>query len=202
MPRTTGTDRSYSCPVRKKQRPPATARDLAPLPRHRIWRRRVAGTLMVGAVYGPVVALPDNFYKLDWHWWGSFHIRYGDPLSLLPGVVLTALLAPRVACRRRDALTLLFPPRGIRVAWIIGTRLGQLPHRDWPARTDGIELQGRQAARIGAAVNYYRLWRQRRVGQATAALPPARPWHAHAVRDSEHRSIPVTGGPAPADSQD
>ncbi len=80
-------------------------------------------------------------------------------------------LAPRVAYRRRDALALLFPPGGIRIAWIVGTRLGQLPHRDWPARTDGIELQGRQATRIAAAVNRYRLWRHRRVEQGAAALP-------------------------------
>lgn len=118
---------------------------------------------MVGAAYGPTVFVPPRFHELDWHWFGSAYFQYGDILCLFPGVVLTALLAPRVAYRRRDALALLFPPGGIRVAWIVGTRLGQLPHRDWPARTDGIELQGRQATRIAAAVYGYRLWRQRRV---------------------------------------
>ena len=116
---------------------------------------------MAGAVYVPLLVA--TLYPLDWHWFGSVVFHYGEPLSLLPGVVLTALLAPRVAYRRRDALTLLFPPRGIRLAWIIGTRLAQLPDRDWPARTDGIPLQGRQAARIAAAVNTYRSWRQGRV---------------------------------------
>lgn len=38
------------------------------------------------------------------------HFPLREPLSLLPGTVLTALLAPRVAYGRRDALTLLFLP--------------------------------------------------------------------------------------------
>lgn len=124
---------------------------------------------MVGFAYGPY--LPAKIYGLDWHWSGSVVFHYGEPLSLLPGVVLTAWLAPRVAYRRRDALALLFPPGGIRVAWIIGTRLGQLPHRDWPNRTDGIELQGRHAARIAAAVNRYTLSRQ---GQSGTEMAPPR----------------------------
>ena len=109
---------------------------------------------MAGVVYVPWLAA--KLFPLDWRWPGSVVFHYGELLSVLPGVVLTALLAQRVAYRRRDALMLLFPPAGIRLAWIIGTRLGQLPHRDWPARTDGIPLQGRQAARIAAAVNRYR----------------------------------------------
>jgi hypothetical protein len=142
-----------------------------------------------------------KLYPLDWRWYGGIYFHYGELVSLFPGAVLTALLAPRVAYRRRDALTLLFPPGGIRVAWIIGTRLGQLPHRDWPARTDGIELQGRQATRIAAAVNSYRLWRQRRAEQGAVALPTAQPCHEHAIRDSEQRSIAVTPGPSPTDDQ-
>jgi uncharacterized membrane protein len=128
---------------------------------------------MVGAAYGPLVLA--RIYEFDWHWFGSVVFHYGEALSMLPGAVLTALLAPRVAYRRRDALALLFPPGGIRVAWIIGARLGQLPHRDWPVRTDGIELQGRQATRIAVAANRYRLWRQIRVEEKAVALPPARP---------------------------
>lgn len=115
-------------------------------------------------------------------------------------VVLTALLAPRVAYRSRDALMLLFPPAGIRLAWVIGTRLGQLPHRDWPARTDGIPLQGRQAARIAAAVNRYRSRRQRQVKQ-TGTLPQ----NGRATCDSEQRSpavTPVSTGPSLTDYQD
>jgi hypothetical protein len=77
--------------------------------------------------------------------------------------MLVAVFAPEVAYRRRDALTLLVPFRGVCVAWVIGARLAQLPHRDWPVRTEGVELPGRQMARILTAVNGYRLWRQRRV---------------------------------------
>ncbi len=106
-----------------------------------------------------VVNLPwlaAKLFPLGWRW-HSFSIPYGEDLGVLPGLVLTALLAPRVAYRRRDALTmLLLPPGGIRFAWIIGTRLGQLPHRDWPERTDGIPLQGRLAAQIAVAANRYR----------------------------------------------
>lgn len=138
----------------------------------------MGGTLMAGVVYVPWLAA--KLSPLDWRWPGSVVFHYGELLSVLPGVILTALLAPRVAYRRRDALMLLFPPGGIRLAWVIGTRLGQLPHRDWPARTDGIPLQGSQAARIAAAVNRYRSWRQRRVRQ-TETLPQ----NGRAPRDSE-----------------
>jgi hypothetical protein len=114
---------------------------------------------MVGAAYGLPVALP-QVSQLEWHWFGSVWFVYGEPLSLLPGVNLVALLAPMVAYRRRDALTMLFPLRGVRVAWIIGTRLSQLPHRDWPARADHmIPRQGRRAAQLPVAVNNYRRWR-------------------------------------------
>ncbi len=51
-----GTDRSYSCPVSKRQRPPATALATLPGPRSRIWRRRAGGTLMVGTVHVPLLA--------------------------------------------------------------------------------------------------------------------------------------------------
>jgi hypothetical protein len=125
------------------------------------WRRRVGGAVMVGAAYGVPVALP-QLPDLEWHWFGSSGLMYGEPLSLLPGVVLVAMLAPLVSYRRRDALTMLFPLRGIRVAWIIGTRLSQLPRRDWPVRADGmIPLQGRRAARIAIVANRYRHWRSR-----------------------------------------
>jgi hypothetical protein len=96
---------------------------------------------MVGAAYALPVALP-QLPQMRWHWFGSVWFVYGEPLSLLPGVLLVALLAPLVAYRRRDALTLLFPLRGIWLAWIIGTRLGQLPHRSWPARA-GTRRTGR-----------------------------------------------------------
>ena len=75
---------------------------------------------MVGAAYDPLVLTP--LPQMSWHWFGSVSFMYGIPLSLMPGVVLVALLAPLVGYRRRDALTLFFPPRGIRVAWIVGTR--------------------------------------------------------------------------------
>jgi hypothetical protein len=127
-----------------------------------MWRRRVGGIIMVGAAYGPTVVVPASFGALDWHWLGGvFH--FGGALAALPGLLLVAVFAPEVAFRRRDALTLLFPLRGVWVAWMIGARLAQLPHRDWPVRTEGVELPGRQMARIVTAVNGYRLWRQRRV---------------------------------------
>jgi hypothetical protein len=135
---------------------------------------------MVGTAYGPHFLAKIHELDWHWHWFGSVVFHYGEALSLLPGVILTALLAPRVAYRRRDALTLLFfPPAGIRVAWIIGTRLGQLPHRPWPERTGGIELQGRQVARIAVGVNRYRLWRQRRTGKETAVVESAPSCHTH-----------------------
>jgi hypothetical protein len=89
---------------------------------------------MIGATYGLPIALP-QLHSARWHWFGSIWFVYGEPLSLLPGIVLAALLAPLVAYRRRDALMLLVPFQGIYLAWIIGSRGGQLPHRDWPART-------------------------------------------------------------------
>jgi len=112
--------------------------------------------------------LTQTLYPLEWRWFGgSVTLPYGALLSTLPGVVLIAWLAPRVAYRRRDALMLLVPPWGIRFAWVIGTRLGQLPHVDWPARTDVFPVQGRHAARIAVAVDNYRTRRQRRAGAAT-----------------------------------
>ena len=137
---------------------------------------------MVVAAYGLPVAIP-QLPALQWHWFGSVSFIYGEPLSLIPGVVIAALLAPLVAYRRRDALTLFFPPAGIRMAWIIGTRAGQLTHRNWPSRTGGMPLQGRQAARIDAAAGSYRLWRERRTGEArTAPVPvPGSPCDLRAV---------------------
>jgi hypothetical protein len=152
----------------------AAATGTAPGPLRRLWRR-VAGTLMVGAVYGPTIFLPPSWYEIGRHWFGASHFEYGHFLAALPGTVLVALLAPLVAYRRRDALIVLFLPGGVRLAWIIGTRLGQLPHRGWPERTGGIEFQGRQAARIAAAANWYRLWRQRHTRTGAAALQSAPP---------------------------
>jgi hypothetical protein len=129
---------------------------------------------MVAACFGPLVAVPD---EASWHWFGSVWFNYGEPLSLLPGVLVVGLLAPLVSYRRRDALTVLFvPPVGIRVAWVIGTRLGQLPHRNWPTRDSLIPEPSRPCARIATAVNRYRLWRQTRIERAVtpAATPPPR----------------------------
>ena len=130
---------------------------------------------MVGACFALWLTVP----PFEWHWPLPGALDLGAILGLVPGAVLVAVLGPLVSYRRRDALTMLFfPPAGIRIAWIIGTRLGQLPHRNWPARTDALPLQGRQAARIAQAVNRYRLWRQRRAGRAATPangteLPPA-----------------------------
>jgi hypothetical protein len=152
--------------VSKKRRLPENS----PVPRSRIRRGRALGALMVGVVYLPLLAA--KLYPLTWHWFGSVVFDYGELLSVLPGAVLTVLFAPRVGYRRRDALMLLFPPSGIRLAGIIGTRMGRLPYRDWPTRTDGIPVQGRQAARIAVAVDRYRSWRQGRAGQLTGSAEP------------------------------
>ena len=117
---------------------------------------------MVGLAYLPWLT---TLYPFSWRWSaGHWSLDYGALLSELPGVILVAWLAPRVAYRRRDALMLLLPPWGVRFAWVIGTRLGKLPHADWPARTDAFPVHGRHAARIAVAVNSYRSRRQRRAG--------------------------------------
>lgn len=126
---------------------------------------------MVVAVY---VLPAAKLYPLDWGWLVSVVFHYVEALSLLSGIVLTALFGPRVGYKRRDALRLLFPPEGIRVAWRIGTRLGELPNRDWPAGTGEIPAQGPRSAQIAVAVNSYRLWRDRRARQA-GGFSPARP---------------------------
>ena len=89
---------------------------------------------------------------------------------MCPGAVLIAVLAPLVSYRRRDALTMLLcPPAGIRMAWIIGTRLGQLPHRDWPTRAATIPIPGRPAGWLAIVMNHYTRWRQRRLGRASGS---------------------------------
>jgi hypothetical protein len=119
--------------------------------------------LMAGVVYVPWL-LAAEVFTLDWRWPGSAVLNYGELLSVLPGVVLIAWLAPRVAYRRRDALLLLLPPWGFRITWVIGARLAQLPHRDWPERTDVFPVHGRYTARIAVAANRYASRRQRRAG--------------------------------------
>ena len=171
----TGTDRSYSCPVNGKRRPSATGLATSSGPRGGSWRQRVSGTLACVVVYVPWLAA--KLFPLEWRWPGGFSLDYGGLLAALPGVVFIALPAPRVAYRRRDALLLLLlPPWGLRIGWVIGTRLVQLPHRDWPERTDTFPVHGRHAARIAAAAHSYRSWRQRRAMLANPALrPPKKP---------------------------
>jgi hypothetical protein len=121
-------------------------------------------------VYGPWLAT--RLFPLEWRWPGGFSFDYGGLLSVLPGMIIIALLAPQVAYRRRDALLLLLPPWGLRVAWIIGTRLVQLPQRDWPERTDVFPVHGRRAGRIAVAATRYRNWRQKRATLAPANSRP------------------------------
>ena len=87
---------------------------------------------MVGACLAPI--LIPGLPGLEWNWPLPGTVGLGAILTVLPGAALVALLAPRVSYRRRDALTVIFfPPAGLRIAWIIGTRLAQLPYRTWPA---------------------------------------------------------------------
>jgi hypothetical protein len=115
---------------------------------------------MTGVAYVPWL-LATRLFALHWQWPGSVTLDYGGLLSVLPGMILVAWFAPRVAYRRRDALMLLLPPWGFRVAWVIGARLGELPHRDWPQRTDELPVHGRFTARIAIAANGYRSRHQR-----------------------------------------
>src|SRR5580693_9233547 len=165
--------RSYSCPVNGRQVLRATGLAAGLAPRGRSSRRLVSGTLTGLVVYAPWLAA--ELFPLDWRWAGGFSLDYGGLLAVLPSVVLVALLAPRVAYRRRDALLLLLPPCGFRIAWVIGTRLGQLPRRDWPERADTFPVHGRHAARIAAAAYRYRSWRQRRATLANPAQPAQQP---------------------------
>jgi hypothetical protein len=153
--------------VNGQRRPPATGLATSSGPRGGSWRRRVSGTLAGVVVYGPGLAA--KLFPLEWRRPGGFSLDYGGLLAALPGVVLIALLAPRVAYRRRDALLLLLPPWGLRIAWVIGTRPVRLPHRDWPERTDTFPVHGRHAAQIAAAAHSYRSWRQRRTRLANPA---------------------------------
>jgi hypothetical protein len=148
------------------------ARRSVPALRRGPWRRRLGGFVIVGASYALPVILP-QITDERWHWFGSVWFDFGEPLSLLPGVILIALLAPLVSYRRRDALTMLVPPYGIRVAWRAGTRLAQLPRRDWPALSDEIMLSGRWAGQIAAALGKYETWRQPRIKPAGQVATPA-----------------------------
>jgi len=112
---------------------------------------------MVAIAYGPALVAPP--WADQYVWLGRIH--YVDFLAQLSGVILIALLAPRVAYRRRDALTLAFPPAGIRTAWIIGTRLAQLPNRTWPEWTPG-DLFERRPTGLAALAYRYRLRQERR----------------------------------------
>jgi hypothetical protein len=123
---------------------------------------------MVVVCFALPVAVP-QLYQFEWHWPLPGSLDLGAILSLLPGATLVVLLAPLVSYRRRDALTIFVPLAGIQVAWTIGTRLGQLPNRNWPTRESLVPVQGRRAARIAMAVNRYRLWRQQRVERAAGA---------------------------------
>lgn len=153
-----------------RRQAPATAKPRpTPSPQARAWRRRAGGVLMVSACFMLPVAVP-QLSQLEWHWSLPGSLDLGAILSMFPGAVLTALLGPLVSYRRRDALTIFVPLAGIRVAWIIGTRLGQLPHRNWPSREGLIPVQGRLTSRIVVAANRYRLWRR---GPEKQCLPSA-----------------------------
>jgi hypothetical protein len=163
---------------------------------------------MVGACFAPI--LIPGLPELQWNWPLPGTVELGAILIALPGAALVALLAPLVSYRRRDALNVIFfPPAGIRFAWIIGTRLAQLPHRNWPAREDAIPLQGRHYAWIALAANRYALWRQRRAerGPVSGRLRPGIFSGIVAGEVSIRRSHFVAGvgagqRPAPDDGQE
>jgi len=122
---------------------------------------RIGGLLMAGACVAPV--LIPGLPGLEWNWPLPGSVDLGAILIALPGAALVAVLAPGAAYRRRDALSVIFfPPAGLRIAWIIGTRLAQLPYRTWPARQDVIPVHDRHYAWIALAGNRYNLWRERR----------------------------------------
>jgi hypothetical protein len=90
-------------------------------------RRLIGGLLAVGVVYGPLVLSPYNSLT-----WGI--LNYGPLLSLLPGMVLVAVLAPRVSYRRRDLFLVPLGWWGAAAVWRMGARLASLPDRWWPPR--------------------------------------------------------------------
>lgn len=134
---------------------------------------RAGGILMVAACFVPI--LIPGLLGLEWNWPLSGSVDLGAILATLPGAALVALLGPRVSYRRRDALTVIFFPAGLRVAWIIGTRLAQLPYRTWAEQENVIPVHGRRYAWIALAGNRYNHWRRRRAERAVAqtGLVPA-----------------------------
>jgi len=68
-------------------------------------------------------------------------------------------------------VTVIFFPAGLRIAWIIGTRLAQLPYRTWPTREDAIPLHDHRYAWIALFGDRYNLWRLRRSAPAPQVMP-------------------------------
>jgi hypothetical protein len=130
---------------------------------------------MVAACCVPV-PIP-GLLGLEWNRPLPGSVDLGAILLTLPGAALVAWLGPRVSYRRRDALTVIFfPPAGLRIAWIIGTRLAQLPYRTWEEQESIIPVHGRHYAWIALAGNRYNHWRRRRTKRAateTGLVPAA-----------------------------
>jgi hypothetical protein len=103
------------------------------------WRQRASASAFVAACYSLPIIWPQVAY-LSWHWFWSVAMDYGELLSLMPAAAMFALVAPAVGYRRRDAWVMLFPPRGIRLAWTIGNRLAQLPNRTWPESAESVSV--------------------------------------------------------------
>lgn len=124
-----------------------------------IWRRRLRGSALVAGGYALPIIWP-QVYGRSWHWFGSVWFNYGELLSLLPGAAIVALVAPMVGYRRRKACAIFFPPAGIRVAWVVGIRLAQLPARPWP---EPVHEMTKPAARgLAVMLARFRNWRDRR----------------------------------------
>jgi len=120
--------------------------------------QRLGGPVSVAACYALPIIWPQVFGWTTHLFW-SVWFNYGEILSFLPGTVYIILAAPVVGRKRKDAWAILFPPKGIRVAWVVGARLAQLPERPWPQPShEGVVGPSQQLVSI---VDLYRNLRRR-----------------------------------------
>jgi hypothetical protein len=99
----------------------------------RKWAWQVVGGATITFIFSAMIA-DSPLRQLAWG-----HFVYGEPLAVVPSVLLIALLAPLASYRRRDVLLLLVPLWNLFMIWTIGSRIARLPYRDWPLRRDEID---------------------------------------------------------------